>query len=367
VAAIQPTIWSARLRSYNAVGNPTFEVDQRNVGVAITPGNNVFAQDRWRIITAGTMAFATRQVASGNVLVIPGTSFRISGNFLSCNLTTQETSLAAGDYWAIQQFIEGPMARELVNDVSSVSILVSSSVAPLKFGLVLRDSTPAYAITKLCTITTPNTWTLIQLPNIPVFPSGGSFPITPGNNGYQLIITLACGSTFTAPANDVWQTSGAYFGAVGQDNFASKAVNSTVNIAFIQHEPGPICTTLIDKPFQQNYDECLRYFCKSYPYGTKPPSPSIQAGLRSMTCVPSGTNYMAGPVTFPKSMAKTPSTSIYAYDGTLNAVTIIGGANAAVTGVGGNMGDLSFDSLTLSAAGTANTVYQFHYAADTGW
>src|SRR5258708_39852891 len=27
--ALQPVIWSARLRSFNTVGNPTFEVDQR--------------------------------------------------------------------------------------------------------------------------------------------------------------------------------------------------------------------------------------------------------------------------------------------------------------------------------------------------
>ena len=34
-SATQAQIWDTRLRSYNAIGNPNFEVDQRNVGVGV--------------------------------------------------------------------------------------------------------------------------------------------------------------------------------------------------------------------------------------------------------------------------------------------------------------------------------------------
>ena len=58
------------------------------------------------------------------------------------------------------------MFRELAGDVHSVSLLVRSSVAGLKFGLILRDSpTTTKTLAKLCTIPSSGTWTLIQLPN----------------------------------------------------------------------------------------------------------------------------------------------------------------------------------------------------------
>ena len=43
-------------------------------------------------------------------------------------------------------------------------------------------------------------------------------------------------------------------------------VNSAFDIAFVQHEPGSVCSTFMDKPFTQNQDECLRYYHKTYDY-----------------------------------------------------------------------------------------------------
>jgi hypothetical protein len=111
-----------------------------------------------------------------------------------------------------------------------------------------------------------NTWTLITLPNLPTWTGSATFPTTPGSNGYLLYITLAAGATLTA-APDTW-VAGNKTGATGMDNFASKATSSTFDVAFVQHEPGSTCSSLIDKPFTVNYDECLRFYCKSFPYTT---------------------------------------------------------------------------------------------------
>ena len=252
----QSTIWSQRLRSFNAIGNPNFEVDQRNAGASVGLLGN-WAQDRWASNKAGTMSGTLQQIAVPDA-VVPGTNFRISRCAMRLTLTTQEAALAAGDYHILNQYIEGPFFRELSLDVHSISLLVRSSVAGLNFGVVLKDPPNATkTLVKLCTIPSANTWTLISLPNLPVWPSG-NFTSVPGANGYQIGITLACGSTFMSPANDTWQT-GSFWGAVGQSNFYGQPVNSTFDIAFIQHEPGPLCTTLIDKPFSQNLDECQRY------------------------------------------------------------------------------------------------------------
>src|SRR6516162_4998461 len=136
------------------------------------------------------------------------------------------------------------MFSELIRDVSSVSLLVRSTVANLKFGLALRDPTGSRSLTKLCTLGAANTITLITLPNLPVWPSAGTFTAQAGSIGYLLSICVASGSTSLSPANDTWQ-NGNFVAAVGQDNLAATA--SGVFEAFvIQHSPGSN-TDLIDK------------------------------------------------------------------------------------------------------------------------
>ena len=209
----QSTIWNQRLRSFNAIGNPNFEVDQRNVGTGITlAAGSVtgFVQDRWFGNKTGTMVATGQQVFANTS--IPGTNFRISQSILRINIATAQASLGAGDLFPIQHFVEGPNWRELSNDVHSISILARANV-PVKFGISLRDTSPTQSLTKLCTIPTANTWTLITLPNLPVFP-GGNFSVVPGNLGYNLYISLACGSTYKSPANNIWQ-SGNFLGSDG--------------------------------------------------------------------------------------------------------------------------------------------------------
>jgi hypothetical protein len=225
-------IWSVRLRSFQALGNNTFEVDQRNVGNTVAnAANNTFIQDRWLIGKSGTMAYSVgRSSAALPDVVVPGTNFRISNAFLRVTLTTAQASLAATDYTQIYQNVEGCQWRELSNDVHSISLLVRSSVAGLTFGVALRDSAPTKTLTKLCTIPSANTWTLITLPNLPVWPAG-NFSSAPGAIGYTLSIVLAAGSSQMNSANDTWQTIAA-LGAVGQSSFANSPVNSTFDIAY---------------------------------------------------------------------------------------------------------------------------------------
>src|SRR4249920_1872481 len=53
----QSTLWSQRLRSFNAIGNPNFEVDQRLAGGVVPPnGSLTFVCDRWQTAKNGTMA-----------------------------------------------------------------------------------------------------------------------------------------------------------------------------------------------------------------------------------------------------------------------------------------------------------------------
>lgn len=365
-SAIQPTIWSARLRSLNILNNPTMEIDQQNCGAALAGAGRTV--DRWFFERGGTHVYSLQQQA-GNI-VVPGTSFfYITQNFLRATVTTLEATLGTTDYADIYQSIEGPAFREILGDVFSVSILARCSIANLKFGCSIADSTGSRCLGKLCTLGAANTWTLIQLPNLPSpVSSGGSFPLTSGNRAAAIYIALAEGTANQVLANDTWQTiSPAYsrWAANGISNFSAGPVNSTFDIAYVQIEPGPQCTQLIDKPFRQNLGECQRYYCKNYDYGVIPGTANnggnIQQYIASM-------GYLVGISTFPIQMAVVPTVYCWAYDGTPNAVNQVGTATY-YSGIANilNIGQRGFTGLNLSTPPTAGYSYQFHYQADTGW
>jgi len=358
----QSQIWSVRLRSFNALGNPNFEVDQKTCGSVFTsvagPASGYY--DRWNVGKNAATAILTTQIIDDNKNV-PNTNFCITRKALNVKVTTAQASLAAGEYCLISQFVEGSQFRELSNDVSSISLLCYCTAA-ISFSIAIRDSATANSIVYLCTIPAL-TVSLVTLPNIPAWPAGGTFGTTPGSLGYQLSICLGSGSTYTAPAAGAWQT-GNFIAASGTTNFLG-TVNNQFYCYFLQHEPGPVCTQLMDLPFSQNYDQCLRYYCKSMPYGTKPGVANSVFTMRGWC--PTGTNptIRTGAV-FPKPMAKSPTAAIYNPNGTANSAYLDGTGNVTINAVNAvNEKEIA----QLTASGTINTAgpLLFDYSADTGW
>lgn len=360
------SIYSVRLRSFNSVGNPNFEVNQRSPGTALTLGTGTsagFPCDRWSVGKVGaTMTLAAQLTNTGASAVVPGTSYRISSQYLTIGLTAQQASLAAGDYISIYQYVEGPFLRELFNDVHSVSLLVQCTSA-LTFSLALKDFAATKTLTKLCQITTPNTWQLISLPSLPAWPAG-NFSILPGNVGYQFTIGLAAGATFTSPANDTWQ-SGSFICGPGTTNFASLPVNTNLLILMVQHEPGAVCTTFQDLDFDTNLSRCLRYFTKSYNYTVVPGTITSIGNLKQIMF---GANNPILPCAFQRRMAKIPT--VYAYSdvtGTGNAVRDnTAAADKAITSVQ-TVGETGFAGFVITSPNASNYNCSFQYTADTGW
>ncbi len=367
-AAVQPTIWSVRLRSFNAAGNPTFEVDQKNCGNSVATGVNTPCIDRWTVTGAGTWGVSSQQKpAVGSELVVQGTNFAISRSFLRLTLTTAQATLGATDSMYLYQSLEGAKFRELQYDVHSLQLLVRSSVSGLKFGVSLQDPTASRSLAKLCTITSSNVWQLITLPNLPIFPSAGTFSSSPGVLGYFLYITLAAGTSRTVAANDTWQNANVV-GALGQDSFVSKTTSSTVDLAFLQHEPLNQCSTLIDCPFTQNYDDCLRYYQKTYNYGVVPGT-ATAAGAINGPVLPNGSPIL--PTPFKRNLARTP-TVLISYSpvtGTANAVRDSYRAVDAGPTTWSGPGETApgYPVLPGGSVNSAQAIYTWHYTADTGW
>jgi hypothetical protein len=366
----QSTIWSARLRSYQALGNNTFEVDQRNVGNAVTyPAGTSGSMvcDRWGFSkSAATATFSSRQF-SPTAIVVPGTNFRISNGQLIVTLTATQATLAAGEYIQLAQSVEGPQLRELIGDVHSLSLLVYCTNAPLTFSVRLSaPGAPIYTLTKLCTITTASQWTMFNLPNLPVFTPSATWTLTPGNIGYSLGIGLGAGTTYTSPANDTWQ-SGNYVTGPGTTNFASLPVNTQFICGFVQHEPGALCSNPpMDCKFTDNYDSCLRYYQKTYDYATAVGAASISAGIIGVYNS-STTQMMNMGTRFKKPMAKIPTVTVYNHvSGVINSVQDWAAVTHAVSSVSGSSTESPFYQLTTSGV-TAGQGCWTHYTADTGW
>jgi microcystin-dependent protein len=351
------------IRSYNSVGNSNFEIDARTVGAGVSAAG--FALDRWQYQQAGTnRGTADQNNAAGGVL-IAGSAFAISANFLRYTITTQQGTLGAGDYIIILQMVEGSRLRELLGGQTSISIVCRSSVANTVFGCFLRDSALAYSLTKLCTLTNANAWTLISLPSIANWSASGTYPITPGVVGYQIGICLACGSTFTSAANDVW-SAGNFLGAKTQGSFAGNAVGSTFDLAYIGHEPGATPNGVIDIEFATNQRSCDRYWQKSYDSAVAIATVT-NAGMVRAVNVGTQTQLASG-VTFRERMAKDPTVTLYsAATGAVNNVRANGAAaDKAATAAAGNVSETGY-VVNLTAAPTAAESYQWHHAADTGW
>lgn len=362
-SATQAQIWDTRLRSFNAIGNPSYMVDQVNVGAGRTNlANGGRIVDRWFWGKGGTHTINSSQ--PGEFVNVPGTSYMICDRPLLLTLGTAQATLAAGDYGYTFQYIEGPQLRPLFNDVHSVSILIKSSVANLKFSYSINDPTSTHSYTKLCTIPTANTWTLVTIPNIPAVPPAGSWSISPGNLGMYEGICFGAGATWTAPGDGVW-SNGGFLASPATTNFFGSAVGATVTLAFIQHEPGSICTTLMDKPFDQNLDECLRYYQKTYSYGVRPGTVDINGSVALSPL----TGGAFGPTKFAKVMAKIPTLTAWSPESALiNSVRDTNGNfDRAVTGFAG-VGDSGFRY--ISATGITPVLGQYcalHYTADSGW
>jgi hypothetical protein len=165
-----------------------------------------------------------------------------------------------------------------------------------------------------------------------------------------------------ATANNIWQASNVK-GASGQSNFAASPVGSTLDIAFVQHEPGASTSGIIDKEYTANRQDCLRYFYKSYEDNIAVGA-SGAAGEKWMNSFAAG--YGFGTISLPVSMAKVPVITAYNYsNGTINQATSYPG-NISYTVTSAEVTTKSLDYISMTSS-VANQSYRFHFVADTGW
>jgi len=324
----------------NRIINGAMVISQRNNSTSVTP-NNSYTLDRWLGVNSQTGKFTIQQNAGS---VTPPAGFT---NYLGCT-STSAYSIASGDYFNIQQYIEGFNVSDLAWGTASaatitMSFLVRSSLTGT-FGGALRNDAGNRSYPFTYTISSANTWE--QKSVIIAGDTSGTW-LTTNGRGIAVSFGLGVGSTFSGTAG-AWAAAN-YISATGATSVVGTN-GATFYITGVQLEKGSTATAFDYRPYGTELALCQRYYAKLGAYSGGGSYAAYSAGLVVGTT--SAVLYLKYPVT----MRGTPTVNQSATainDNTVQAVT------AMSTVYGGT--DSAYASVTVGGGGlTANRGCVWH-------
>lgn len=239
----------------NRIINGDMRVDQRNAGAAVTPTSSSYTLDRWQAIISQSSKFSVQQNAGS---VTPPTGFN---NYLGVT-SLSAFSVAAGDYFAIYQQIEGLNVADLgfgtANALTvTISFWVRSSLTGTFGGSLKNSSTRSYPFTY--TISSANTW---EKKTITIAgDTTGTWP-TDTSAGLLLSLGLGAGATFSGTAG-AWAGAN-YVTATGATSVVGTN-GATFYITGVQIETGSVATPFERRPYGTELALCQRYYYRMKP------------------------------------------------------------------------------------------------------
>jgi hypothetical protein len=238
----------------NRIINGAMVIDQRYAGTATANTINGYNIDRFQIVQTVTGKLIAQQNAGS---VTPPAGFvKYQG------VTSQSAySVLAGDYYLIQQAIEGLNVTDLAWGTASaatvtLSFWVRSSLTGT-FGGSLRNSASSRSYPFSYTISLANTW---EQKSITIVGDTTGTWLTDTGTGIWLAIGLGVGTTYSGTAG-AWAGS-AYFSATGATSVVGTN-GATFYITGVQLEKGSTATSFDYRPYGTELDLCQRY-CKVY-------------------------------------------------------------------------------------------------------
>ena len=150
----------------NRIINGAMVIDQRNAGASVTATtSNLYTLDRWQSVASQSSKYTIQQNAAS---VTPPAGFI---NYLGVT-SSSAYSVLAGDYFSIQQTVEGLNIADLAWGTANaatvtLSFWVRSSLTGT-FGGVLKNNGGTRSYPFSYTVTAANTWELetITIPGI---------------------------------------------------------------------------------------------------------------------------------------------------------------------------------------------------------
>jgi hypothetical protein len=343
----------------NRIINGNMTVDQRNAGASVTNTTaNIYTIDRWACFGSQSSKFTVQQDAGA---VTPPAGFT---DYLGCT-STAATSVGSGDYFQINQVIEGYNIADLNWGTANaqpitISFWVRSSLTGT-FGGALRNSALNRSYPFTYTINAANTWEKETI-TIPGDTSGTW--LTTNGWGLQVVFSLGMGSTYSGTAG-AW-TGSNFASATGATNVVSTNA-ATFYITGVQLEKGSAASAFENRQFGQELALCQRYFYTTYTQGVSIGSasqPNARTSYAFDASSPTRAWFVNG--AFPVTMRTTPTTTIY--DQSTGASGYVREYSSAVQRAvssinnSGQNGDQGMFGYMLLATNGSQIPQQFHLA-----
>jgi len=232
--------------SRNKIINGAMEISQRGTSFASVASGS-YTLDRYLWGKAGSMVVTISQSTD-----VPNNTFRSS---LKVDVTTADTSIAAGDFAIIEQRIEGYNVRDLIGTTFTLSFWVKSPKTGTHCGS-FRNNTLDRSYILEYTVSSANTWEYKTLTVTGGLITAGTWDWTNGE-GLRVGFSLAAGSTFHTTAGS-WNT-GDFHATSSQVNVMDNTANNFY-LTGVQLEPGTVATPFERRSFGQELALCQRYY-----------------------------------------------------------------------------------------------------------
>ena len=346
----------------NRIINGNMVIDQRNAGASVTPANGAYTIDRWRTETSGGGVYTVQQSTTAP------TGFT---NSMLITVTTADSSIAATDYYDVEQFIEGFNVADLAWGTANaktvtLSFWVRSSVTGTFAGSLLNSAANrAYVFTY--TISSANTF---EYKTVTIAGDTSGTWLTNNGRGIGVYFDLGNGSTYQATAGS-WGS--AY--AVGTSSSVKliSTLNATWYLTGVQLEIGTQATTFTTAggSYGAELALCQRYYQKSglSSTGVWTPGSATNAGSdnRIMPRMATTTDRAVVSIPFPVLFRSNPTLTLYPgrsdATNTANRVTLYNDPTLC-TFTSGLVGSPAAITGTLQALSTNSDAYSFQFTAD---
>ena len=236
----------------NVIINGAMNVAQRGTSSTGAGGSDGYLTlDRWKTAfnSAGRLTMTQDSSAPSGF-----------ANSLKLACTTADTSVAAGEYFFLQQNIEGQNLQGFAKGTSdakpfAVSFWVKGN-ASATYVAELYDNDNTRQISKTFNVTTD--WTRIEL----TYPADTTGALDDDNaKSLNLAIWLHAGTTYTSGTlnSSAWASNTNANRAAGISSFYD-STSRTFFITGVQLEVGQNPTEFEHEPFEKTLDKCQRYF-----------------------------------------------------------------------------------------------------------
>ena len=230
----------------NKIINGDMTISQRGTSFAAV-ANSTYTLDRFVWFASGTMVVTITQSTD-----VPNDTFQ---NSLKVDVTTVDTSTAAGDFAIINQKIEGYNVRDLIGQTFTLSFWVKSPKTGIHCASFINSGVNRSYVLEY-TVITANTWEYKTVTVVGGLITGGTWNWTNGI-GLNVVFSLKGGTTFQTTTGS-WQ--------VGDFQCTSNQVNIMDNVANdffltgVQLEVGTVATPFERRPYGTELVLCQRYF-----------------------------------------------------------------------------------------------------------